>query len=54
MNKKYNTVGCGNCEFLGQESDLILLPDGQEYFKGCPNCKTDGFLFDINNDNNKK
>lgn len=38
---------CNNCWWEGLESDLVLLGDGPEWFKGCPNCLDDGYLIDI-------
>ena len=48
-----NTVRCTNCMWEGKEEDLKIWTDlgGEttevEYFKGCPNCKTDEYLMDI-------
>lgn len=41
------TVKCNNCDFKGQEDDLIIANDEGEYIKACPNCKTDWYLSDI-------
>jgi len=40
-------VKCNNCNFIGVEDDLEILKDNTEYFKGCPNCKTDSYLMDV-------
>jgi hypothetical protein len=40
-------VKCNNCNFIGVEDDLEILKDNTEYFKGCPNCKTDSSLMDF-------
>ena len=43
-------IQCTNCEMkFKEESDLILLPDGQEFYKACPICKTDGHLKELYN-----
>ena len=45
-------IRCNNCykEFIDEE-DLQILTDTSkkevEYYKGCPICKTDSFLMDI-------
>lgn len=39
-------VKCNMCEWEGMEDDLELLYDG-EYYNGCPKCKTDAYLMDI-------
>lgn len=40
-------VKCSNCDFEGNESQLhFFLEDKVEVFKGCPNCQTDEFLSD--------
>lgn len=45
---------CTNCDWTGFEEDLIEYNETSkvdnitlEYFKGCPNCKTDEYLMDI-------
>jgi Pyruvate/2-oxoacid:ferredoxin oxidoreductase delta subunit len=48
-------IKCNDCNFIGQEDDLEILEDNKsviktEYFKGCPNCKTDSFLMDVEKD----
>lgn len=41
-------VRCNNCmSVFDSDDDLELLPDGKEWFKGCPKCKTDGYLMDL-------
>ena len=44
-------VRCNNCMCLFEEDDLVLLEEGEgedvEYYKGCPNCLTDGYLMDL-------
>jgi hypothetical protein len=37
-------VVCTMCENVMYEDDLELLKDGEEYYKGCPKCKTDAYL----------
>ena len=41
------TVKCNECQFIGNEDNLEILKDNTEYFKGCPNCKTDSYLMNI-------
>ena len=40
-------VICGNCENIFDEEELELFRDGNGWFKGCPHCKTDGYLKDL-------
>ena len=57
MEKKFE-VRCNNCEWEGYEEDLQIFTDLSDnnvshdihYFKGCPNCKTDDYLMDIENE----
>ncbi len=35
---------CNNCGTAYRENDLDLFKDGDEWFKGCPKCETDGHL----------
>jgi len=35
---------CTNCGVPFREDDLELFEEDTWYFKGCPNCKTDGYL----------
>lgn len=48
--KKYK-IRCNNCmKHFEDDSELELLKDNKsdpESYKGCPNCKTDGYLADI-------
>jgi len=44
-------VQCNNCDFEGYEEDLAIYNETSnvdnttlEYFKSCPNCKTDKYL----------
>lgn len=37
-------VICNNCEWTGQEADLVLFEDKIGPGNGCPNCKTDDYL----------
>ena len=54
MTEKYE-VRCNNCGWEGYENDLKLFTDLSDnnvshdiqYFKGCPECKTDDYLMDI-------
>lgn len=42
------TIRCNSCmRMFKDESELELFRDGDEWFKGCPDCKTDGHLMDI-------
>ena len=42
---------CNNCmRVFRDDSELELFKDGDEWFKGCPDCKTDGYLMDIEED----
>lgn len=52
-------VKCNNCEWEGHENDLEIFEDDLKeqrfdklFFKGCPNCKTDDYLMDIENESN--
>lgn len=47
MSTVIDKVKCSNCTFVGTDDELVLLPDGQEFYKACPNCKTDEYLMDI-------
>lgn len=39
---------CNNCmRMFRDDSELELSKDGDEWFKGCPDCKTDGYLMDV-------
>lgn len=38
---------CNNCMRVFRDDELELFRDGDEWFKGCPNCKTDEYLMDI-------
>jgi len=47
-------VQCNNCYFEGYEEDLAIYNETSnvdnttlEFFKGCPNCKTDDYLMNI-------
>jgi len=40
-------IKCNDCDFIGFEDDLEIFSDNTEYFKACPNCKTDEYLMDI-------
>jgi len=46
-------VRCNMCEWKGDEDELELLPDGfsklgdRMWMNGCPTCKTDEYLMDI-------
>lgn len=47
-------IQCNNCNWTGFEEDLVEYNETSkvdnitlEYFKGCPNCKTDEYLMDI-------
>ncbi len=43
--KTYNTIRCNNCyKEFENEDELILIERGGEYFKACPECKTDNYL----------
>lgn len=53
-----NTVRCNNCFWEGNEEELQTFVDLSDndishdigYIRGCPNCETDEYLMDINND----
>ena len=45
--KQEVTVKCCNCNFVGAEEDLEYLKDENGCYNGCPNCKTDKYLSDI-------
>lgn len=39
---------CNKCgRKFHTEEELIILPDGHEYYKACPDCKTDAYLMDL-------
>lgn len=39
---------CNNCmRVFADESELILLLSGGEWYNGCPDCLTDQFLMDL-------
>lgn len=39
---------CNNCMRLFKSDDgLELFKDGDEWFKGCPDCRTDAYLMDL-------
>lgn len=42
-------VICNRCGKEMYEEDLVLYFDENEYYKGCPSCKTDAYLMDIDN-----
>lgn len=53
----FEIVRCNNCYFYFYEDiddrddyALEFIQDGQEFFKGCRNCKTDAYLMDINSE----
>ena len=47
-------VKCNNCdEVFTNDDELEIMQDNDGYFKGCPTCKTDGFLIDIKGGNNE-
>ena len=43
---------CNNCTFMcdveDEEDFLQLVKDEGDFIKACPNCKTDGFLMNVN------
>ncbi len=44
MRKK---IRCNMCWWHGNENDLIKGKDKDGSFDGCPNCKTDHYLTDL-------
>ncbi len=42
-----DTVKCCNCEFKGTDENLIAFEDERGAGWGCPNCKTDEYLMDL-------
>ena len=41
-------IRCNWCmRVFASDDDLELFKDGDEWFKGCPYCHTDGSLMDI-------
>lgn len=47
-------VQCNNCDWTGYEEDLVMYNETSkvdnttlEFFKGCPNCKTNECLINI-------
>lgn len=51
MKEKYE-VRCNMCGWEGYENDLVLCEDEGGFFNGCPNCKKDDYLMDIEKDCN--
>lgn len=54
-----NEVKCNNCGWEGYENNLEIFEDDckeqrfdRPFFKGCPNCETDDYLMDIENESN--
>ena len=44
-------VQCCECLWKGDEEDLVLCKENdREWVKGCPNCHTDVFLMDLEED----
>ena len=42
-------VICNMCmKTFKDDDELKLMEDQDGYFKGCPTCKTDGYLMDLN------
>ncbi len=42
------TIRCNNCyRLFTNDDELEIIPDGKEFFKGCPVCKTDEYLMDL-------
>ncbi len=56
-----NKVRCNFCYWVGDDEYLKTLAlsinnptsDNIEYIKCCPNCETDNYLMDIENEQNK-
>jgi hypothetical protein len=42
-----NTVRCNMCMWEEEEEDLALFKDEDGFGKGCPECKTDAYLIDL-------
>ena len=47
-------VRCNNCWWIGEEDNLALIDEGyikkineHSYYKGCPICRTDAYLMNI-------
>lgn len=43
-------IRCNNCmRIFNSEEELELLKDNEanEFYKGCPTCKTDSYLMDL-------
>ena len=40
-------VRCNNCNWQGEEEDLVPFDDADGGGFGCPTCKTDHYLTDI-------
>lgn len=47
-NEKDKEVQCNNCMNKYYEDELELIKEKSEYYKGCPNCKTDNYLINLN------
>lgn len=41
------TVKCCNCGWKGTEEDLVQFDDNEGGGFGCPNCKTDHYISDM-------
>ena len=42
-----NAIRCNNCYWKGNEDDLLRLENEDGALDGCPNCKTDNYLMDL-------
>ena len=40
-------IKCNNCDWQGDENELKIIREQEEFFKGCPNCETDSYLSEI-------
>jgi len=45
-------VRCNNCYWQGYEEDLPVFLDekNKEHFHGCPNCRTDEYIMNLEED----
>lgn len=55
MEEKVGRIRCNNCETIFEsEDDLQTLQEDNEFFKGCPKCKTDKYLMHPFNERGQK
>lgn len=44
----YNAIRCNNCyRIFDNDEELETMQDEDGYFRGCPDCRTDAYLMNI-------